>query len=267
MEPSDVVYALENCRRNSFIPSIENYFGGFQAKYGMIDARCNTHLLAIEEGGLPALLQRFPTPTSLTPANELSNCFFYKVELGGEGTEAPVLFISRSNNPENDFLVRLCGDLYPHEFVLNEPLRFSICYDDAVALIAGESAGAISIIGSPKLSMYVHKVDLLRTQYQGWTSLGRRKTCSLLGRSLIGLGGRQMRYIDKLTIISADQNRICANLSTSEFYALYNECHGAVIEKIGYPRFDSLGNDYTVEGAYEDDVFYDPWGDEGNDDR
>ncbi len=56
----DTLFALDNSRKGSFIPSTENYFGGFHAKFVMLDSGCNSHLLAIEDGGLPALYVLFP---------------------------------------------------------------------------------------------------------------------------------------------------------------------------------------------------------------
>lgn len=162
--------------------------------------------------------------------------------------QAPVLCIS--NNMGNAFRIVLCGDLYRYEFTHHDYLRFSLCYDDAVGLLAAHTAGTIGLVGSNGLQEFVTAVDTLRTALPG-VAVGGRRRHALLGRTVIGTGGRQMRFVNGLTIITANQTRL--NADPVAITTILNNCTNAVATHIGLPLFNGLEDDYLAEVPRDDE--------------
>jgi hypothetical protein len=209
----------------------------------MIDSGCNSHLLPIPAGGLPVLFTTFPT---LAP-NATGERFTYTLRSGGgvAALQPPVLCIS--NNAGNAFHIRLNWDLYPYEFIHTKYLQFSLCFDDVVDLIAAQTAGTIlGLVGSQSLLTFVNTVTILRAALPG-VAIGERKRHALLGRSLIGPAGRQMRFVHGLTIITADETLLFAD--DSAIITILDNCTNAIMANpfIGLRLFNDLEDDYLAE--------------------
>ncbi|EGG21797.1 hypothetical protein DFA_01683 [Cavenderia fasciculata] len=230
---SDVVYGLDNDKRRTFLPSTDNTFGGYPIPYVMLDTGCNSHLLSIPEmDGLSTLFNTFPTKHP----NAAGEQFTYKIKSGGgvAALQSPVLSVY--NNAGNAFTIRLCSDLYPHELIHNEYLRFSLCYDDVVGILSAVDSAQINSIKAiiPGIN------------------IAKRRRHALLGRSLIGVGGRQMRFIRDLTIISANSARVSP--SPQEVDEILNICTNFVSNNsMGMQIFNDLEDDYLIEIPHDDE--------------
>eukprot|EP01133_Synstelium_polycarpum_P015520 gene15520-18434_t len=249
--PGDVVYGLDNSKLRSFLPSTANTFGGFPAPYVMLNSGCNTHLLSIPNGGLLTLFATFPT---LAP-NAAGEIFTYTIRGGGgvAALQSPVLCIS--NNNGNAFTVRLCWDLVPSELIHNNYLRFTLCYDDAVELLTALDSSTIAVVGDQMLRDFVGAINILRIHLPG-VVIGSRRRHALLGRSLIGVGGRQMHFVNGLTIISANHARLFP--TTAELNGILNTCTNHVTNNFGMDVFNDLEDDYLSE-VPQDLENFDSW--------
>jgi len=239
----DVFYCLDNDKKRAFIPSIDNSFGGHICKYVMLDTGCNSHLLNIEDKGLPVLYCLFP---SMIP-NSAGDQFTYKIRKGGGVTslQAPVLTIS--NNNGDNFKFVLSGDLHRFEFTHNACLRFSVCYEDAVQLLADHTAKIIQLVGSNELALYINAITQLRATLPGIALRGRYRH-ALLGRSVIGANGIKLLFISGITIVSANNARLTTDMG--EINRLSDECENAVKASLpgGLDFWNDLEDDYMVEG-------------------
>eukprot|EP01133_Synstelium_polycarpum_P011520 gene11520-13442_t len=239
MATNDVVYGLDNSRLRSFLPSTANTFGGFPVPYVMLDSGCNTHLLSIPNEGLLTLFETFPT---MVP-NDAGETFTYTIRGGGGvvALQSPVLCIS--NNSAKGFIVQLCSDLYPYQFVHNDDLRVSLCYDDAVGLMAAHNSSTIVLRNSQRLRGFVDVINTLRTHHPG-IEVGTRRRHALLGRSLIR-AGRKMFHVNGLTIISANNARVSP--TDAEAADIFSHCTTFVSENQGMEHFNDLEDDYSDE--------------------
>jgi hypothetical protein len=162
------LFVIANSRRRFFLPTKENYFGGYRVEYVMIDTGCNTSLLPIHNVGVfKQLIERFPVKE-------------YKWTIqGSSGVAAipsPVLTVEpRLEGGRIDVNISQGEGKYECKL---ESIRFHLCLEDARYLLKDEHSILEHVVNVEKLNIFVANMGIAKGM--------KRRTHALLGQSIIG---------------------------------------------------------------------------------
>jgi hypothetical protein len=238
------LYALDNVRQRSFIPSTQNTFQGFPVKYVMLDSGCSSLLLPFEPGQINNIAGWFPH------AN-----YEYYIRAGGgvAALQAPVLCIKRRHGVP-PFNISLSQSFMPYNFTYGKPLRFTLCYEDALALVALSNPVNFPITDIGYVTSFINAVDVVRTALPA-TVIGERRRHALLGRAVIASGGRDVRMATvhparTLTIVSS--NPAALSITNADIVTIATNAFNAVIAD---PTIGHVWEDLEDDFAAEDKIF------------
>jgi len=121
-----IFFSLMNARKNFFVPSTENYFGGIKVSELKCDSGCNSMLLPITN--LREIFEKFP-------------CKDFRFEIkSGNGTAGRTIALTVVyKDCTKSFKLEIAKDLILNPVVISHKrLRFSLCEEDKTEILKSE---------------------------------------------------------------------------------------------------------------------------------
>ena len=215
-----------NARRHYACPSTHNSFGGYNVRHLILDTGCTTVLLPI------------PTNDHLQQLLALFNNDQHTWKVAASRNAGPVssctLVITRVDNTW--FTATMCQTTTPYTVQLPN-LRFSVSYDDAMALRTASNTGILPLVGIPTLQEYIATLDGIRAALPA-LQVGTRRDYALIGQDML-----QGRYMFQ----SGDLAMICTSQATAppqtQRTALLNICIDWIGTEFAAQEFDFIDDD------------------------
>lgn len=235
----NTLYGIDNMRRRTFVVGIDNDVNSIPIKYVLLDTGCSADLINIEEGGLQKIIDAFPRPK-------------YNLDIHAGGGVATVqdcvLCISDYNYTDKSIEWTLSATFNKYTFRTNR-VRFHLCYDDAVTLLALFNAGKVIIANADKLDSYIkimNAVASIELPTNGKIEINKRRRHALLGRSVMDLIDNTYYSAHGVTMIA---NKLSANIDDANMHNIRASAltHMSQHMKNINESFDTLENQYDPD--------------------